>query len=79
MQPYVLTVSPECKVVAHTADRDGRPMLRHDCASAHGVSGAPLLVKDGAGWSIVGVHVAQRRDDATIGIATVLDQARKRL
>jgi protease YdgD len=79
MQPYVLTVSPACRIVAHAADRDGRPILRHDCASAHGVSGAPVLVRDGASWSIAGVHVAQRRDDATAGIAAMLDQARKRL
>ena len=79
MQPYVLTVSPVCKIAAHAADPGGRPILRHDCDSAHGVSGAPLLVRDGTTWSIAGVHVAQRRDDAMIGVATMLDQARKRL
>jgi protease YdgD len=79
MQPYILTVSGACKIVAHATDAEKRPLLRHDCESAQGVSGAPLLMKDGAAWSIVGVHVAQRRDDATIGIATMLDQARKRL
>lgn len=79
MQPYILTASSACKVLAQSLDADGRPVLRHDCESANGVSGAPLLVRDGTAWSIVGVHVAQRQGDIANGVASMLEQARKRL
>jgi len=46
-----------CRIVA--IDRIGtHTMLRHDCAGTHGVSGAPLLVRDDGGhWGIAGVAV----------------------
>ena len=79
MQPYILTASSACKILAQSLDADGRPVLRHDCESALGVSGAPLLVRDGTSWSIAGVHVAQRQGDIANGVASMLEQARKRL
>ena len=79
MQPYILTASAACKVLAQSLDADGRPVLRHDCESANGVSGAPLLMRDGTGWSIIGVHVAQRQGDIANGVASMPEQARKRL
>jgi protease YdgD len=78
-QPYILTASAGCKILAQSLDADGRPVLRHDCETANGVSGAPLLVRDGTGWSIAGVHVAQRQGDIANGVASMLEQARKRL
>jgi len=79
MQPYILTASGACKVLAQSLDADGRPVLRHDCETANGVSGAPLLMRDGATWSIIGVHVAQRQGNIANGVASMLEQARKRL
>jgi protease YdgD len=79
MQPYILTASAACKVLAQSLDADGRPVLRHDCETANGVSGAPLLMRDGTSWSIIGVHVAQRQGNIANGVASMLEQARKRL
>ncbi|MCX8101272.1 MAG: trypsin-like serine protease [Geminicoccaceae bacterium] len=39
------------------AARLGGPLVVHGCAAPQGLSGAPLLVSDGTGWSVVGVHL----------------------
>ncbi len=61
--PNVLTADSDCRIVGTTTDGRGRTLLVHNCASTHGVSGAPLLAPwdDGTGeggWRIVGINVA---------------------
>lgn len=76
--PLHLTGDLACHVVGHQADAGRRPLLRHDCAGTHGVSGAPLLVEDGALWQIGGVDVAAR-DGRAGGLATGLDDIARQL
>ncbi len=68
--PLILAAGPECRIVGRAADRAGRLLLRHDCMGSHGVSGAPLLMRDGKAWTIVGVHVAEI-DDKANGVAAI--------
>ena len=76
--PNVLTADPQCHVIGIASDGRGRPLLLHDCASMHGISGAPLLVREGAGWAIVGINVARSRS-ANIGIAAGLEDVARTL
>jgi protease YdgD len=32
-------------------------LILHGCIASQGLSGAPLLIADGSGWSVVGVHL----------------------
>ena len=77
-QPNLMTADTACRIIGTAADGSGQRVLRHDCDAPHGVSGAPLLVHDGAGWSIQGINVARAKTDAT-GIAALVEEARKRL
>jgi V8-like Glu-specific endopeptidase len=44
--------------------REGDALIRHDCDSARGASGAPLLRCSGIrGCRVIGLHVAEYRDD----------------
>lgn len=70
--PNVLTADTRCRVTGFAADARGRRLLRHDCAATHGVSGAPLLVRTEAGWTIVGINVARARS-GDVGLATTLE------
>jgi protease YdgD len=53
----ILTVDLHCHVLGLLLDHIGLPVIHHDCAATHGVSGAPMLMHGGAGWSVVGVEV----------------------
>jgi protease YdgD len=70
--PNVLTADTFCRVTGLAEDARGRRLLRHDCAATHGVSGAPLLVRTDAGWTIVGINVARSRS-GDVGLATTLE------
>lgn len=61
---YELTGDVACRIIGLAIDGGGRHLLRHDCTATRGVSGAPLLVRDGDQWRIGGVDVAAR-----VGIA----------
>ncbi len=74
--PNVLTADTGCHVTGFAVDGRGRRLILHDCAAMHGVSGAPLLVKGDAGWSIVGINVARA---GAIGLAVTLDEIQGRL
>lgn len=64
---HALLADTACRVEA--AERDaGGPLLRHSCAATRGSSGAPLLVRRGAGWAVAGVQVAAQ-DGAQGGVA----------
>lgn len=49
-----LPTSVTCKVLG----RAGSRLLRHDCDGTWGDSGSPILIETGAGWRILGLHVA---------------------
>jgi protease YdgD len=74
----LLTADNACRIVGEAGDPGGRKLLRHNCTGTHGVSGAPLLVKDGAGWTVGGIAVIAEVGVAN-GYAALLDEARKRL
>jgi len=57
-----------CAVLGQGRDADGRPLITHACAGTSGTSGAPLLVKEDAGWVAAGIQVAVEEDRAR-GIA----------
>src|SRR6185369_7692445 len=66
----ILTVASHCRVLSRPVDGNGHSLLVHDCTAKRGTSGAPVLVRDGARWSIGGVEVATGRQD-TRGIASI--------
>jgi protease YdgD len=68
----VLTADLACQVVGLRHDARGERMLVHDCASVHGISGAPLLVRGEAGWAVVGINVAAARTGAG-GLAVLVE------
>ncbi len=70
-------VDLHCRVRGLLSDRNGVPMIHHDCTATHGVSGAPLLIEDAAGWTIGGVEVVGSANSG--GGASVLYEARKAL
>jgi protease YdgD len=72
--PNVLTADTNCKVTGYTADGQGRPLIRHDCRTAHGISGAPLFMWTGFQWSVAGVNVALSRVHAD-GLAVLRNLA----
>ncbi len=72
----VLTADTECRIVGRAADAGGQPLLRHNCTGTHGVSGAPVLVREGTIWRIGGVDVAAEAGVAS-GVAVPLDETRK--
>jgi protease YdgD len=74
----VLTADSACRIIGEVSDRGGRKLLHHNCTGTHGVSGAPVLVRDGSGWSIGGIAVSGEMGVAS-GYAVILDEARKHL
>jgi protease YdgD len=56
--PLVLMADPKCTITGQAADAGGRTLLLDDCAATHGDSGAPVLVRDGKGWTVGGIFVA---------------------
>ena len=63
----MLTADLDCRVLG-----EERGLIRHDCAAIQGVSGAPVLVKTGGGWSVAGINVAMSTI-RTMGLAVALD------
>lgn len=47
-----------CRPGGTARDAAGRALLLHDCSGPAGTSGAPLLVRRGERWEVVGVHAA---------------------
>lgn len=58
---HALLADTGCAIEAVLRDAAG-PLLLHGCAATRGSSGAPLLVRHGAGWAVMGVQVAARRE-----------------
>lgn len=54
---HALLADTGCQVQAALRDSEGRLLLRHGCAATRGVSGGPLLVRQGQGWAVAGVAV----------------------
>lgn len=54
---HALLADTDCQVQAALRDPQGRLLLRHDCAATRGVSGGPLLVRQGEGWAVAGIAV----------------------
>jgi len=54
----ILKADTACRVVGAAKDGQGRALVQHDCAATRGVSGAPLMAQDTAGWHVIGVVVA---------------------
>jgi len=54
---HALLADTDCQVRAVLRDEEGRLLLRHGCAATRGVSGGPLLVRQGEGWAVAGVAV----------------------
>jgi protease YdgD len=76
---HVLYRHEGCRVTGWGA---GGQVLAHDCDATYGDSGSPLMVRRGADYRLVGVHVAARRTaDGGAGIAVAagafLEEARK--
>lgn len=69
---HVITADLACHVVGIGTDEGGRRLLRHDCTGTHGVSGAPVLMRDGARWFVIGIAVAAEQGVAS-GLAATLD------
>ena len=46
-----------CHALGLILDRNGIPLIHHNCSATHGVSGAPLLIRDGDTWVIGGIEV----------------------
>jgi protease YdgD len=76
--PNVLTADVACRVLGTFHDPHGLPLLRHDCAATHGISGAPLLRRTASGWTIVGINVARSATTGE-GIAVPLTAAARSL
>jgi protease YdgD len=58
---HALLADTDCPVLALVVDNAGRLLLQHGCAGTRGVSGGPLLVRQGAGWAVAGVAVGAMR------------------
>jgi protease YdgD len=55
-RPEALLADTGCRALGMERRQTGHPMLVHDCAGTHGVSGAPLLARGPDGrWGVAGV------------------------
>lgn len=52
-----LMADPNCNVLGLMTDAGGAPLIRHNCAATQGVSGAPLLIRNGQAWGVGGILV----------------------
>ena len=76
--PLLLRADTDCRIVGRVTDAAGCLLLRHNCTATMGISGAPLLIEKGGKWRIAGIDVAAEPGVA-VGVAVLLDKARKRL
>jgi protease YdgD len=59
----LLLADPACHVIRPiTTPPDGGMLIAHDCAATRGTSGAPLLVRQGGGWAVLGINLAAGRE-----------------
>jgi protease YdgD len=58
----LLVAAIECHVIGMVRSPDGGAFFAHDCAGTRGTSGAPLLVRHGDGWEVVGINIAAGHD-----------------
>lgn len=58
----VITADSGCRIIGLRPDSAGHRLIMHDCAGTYGVSGAPLLVKEGTGWRVIGIADAAGKD-----------------
>ena len=74
----ILTGDVDCRIQwvrpAPTGD-----MLGHDCASEHGVSGAPLLVRQGDHWALAGLLVGTLTSQPGMAVAVAANAFSARL
>lgn len=47
-----------CTVSGWIGDSGDRDLMRHSCSGTSGTSGGPVLMKQGAGWVVVGLQIA---------------------
>jgi protease YdgD len=66
---HALLADPDCAVLAVMRDDAGRLLLQHGCAATHGVSGGPLLVRQGQGWAVAGVAVGGGETRGGVAVA----------
>ncbi len=70
-------VDLHCSVLGLMSDKSGMPLVRHSCTATHGVSGAPLMVREsGGGWTVGGIEVV---GSAQSGGASVLVEVKEAL
>jgi len=53
----LLMADPACEVVRVMDSPDGATLIAHDCQGTRGTSGAPLLVRQGKGWAVLGINI----------------------
>ncbi|GAC1337116.1 MAG: hypothetical protein NVSMB18_01430 [Acetobacteraceae bacterium] len=53
----LIVADESCRIEAVIRDSESRLVLLHGCAGTRGTSGAPLLVRRGEGWVVVGLQV----------------------
>ena len=57
----LLMADPACQVVRVMRAPDGATLIAHDCQATRGTSGAPLLVRQGDSWAVLGINIAAGR------------------
>jgi protease YdgD len=67
-----LMADPQCNVLGLMFDRDGLPLIAHNCVATQGVSGAPLVIKEGSQWYAGGIEVVGTQGG--IGGAAILHE-----
>jgi protease YdgD len=53
----LLMTDPSCEVVRVIGQPDGATLIAHNCQGTRGTSGAPLLVRQGQGWAVLGINI----------------------
>jgi hypothetical protein len=48
--------SPNSRIPG-TAMAAGKPFIAHDCDATRGTSGGPFLVRQGGGWTVIGINI----------------------
>lgn len=72
---HVIMADLACRVLGMGSDAAGGPLIRHDCTGTRGTSGAPLLLRDGAAWRVIGVQVAAMQG-RSLGLAVPVTAVR---
>jgi protease YdgD len=69
-RPEMLLADTGCRALGTWRAPSAHVLLVHDCAGTRGVSGAPLLARQGDGsWAVAGVAVAAVHPDLAMGLA----------